>query len=67
MEYFADIIYALHSQETDAEKLWLPPDSAFLFNRNWRSEHFPKTKRNNVALVTHNQNILSREGLLKVG
>ena len=32
-----------------------------------RAIHFPKTKRNNVALVTHDQNILSREGLLKVG
>ena len=59
--------YFVSRMETEADKLWLPKNSTFLVNKKWKSEHFPNRKRNNVALFTHEENVLTPAALLKVG
>lgn len=53
--------------ETDAEKLWLPRNSTFLVNKDWKSRHFPEDTRDNVVLLqNHRENVLTPEAMLKL-
>jgi predicted DCC family thiol-disulfide oxidoreductase YuxK len=53
--------------ESDAEKLWLPKDSQYLHNKEWKWNNFRKDERVHISLLTHEQNVLNQEALLKVG
>lgn len=59
-------IYLFRS-EADIKKLWIPQDSPYIMSQKWKKEHFENTQREHYGLISHKEDILSQEGLLKVG
>ena len=52
------------SSEADGWKLFLPEGSRHLVVQNWREEHFVEDSRGTITLFNHEENVLTREGLL---
>jgi hypothetical protein len=52
--------------EADAEKLWLPTDSTYLSNKAWKDENFNEGARAHVFFLTHEENVLTPEAMMKV-
>lgn len=53
--------------ESRAEKLWIPPDSPYINDKQWLDIHFPRNTRHHSALfVAENGNILTPEYLLQM-
>lgn len=52
--------------EADAEKLWLPSDSTYLSNKRWKKENYKEGTRGHIAFTTHEENVLTPEGMLKL-
>ena len=55
----------------NAEKLWLPRGSPYLKNKKWKSERWNNqfggpSHRYHVALLSHEENIMTPEGMQKV-
>ncbi len=52
--------------ENDAEKLWLPRGSQYLSNKEWKGHNFVEGTRWHTAMVTHHNDVMTPEGMLKV-
>ncbi len=52
--------------EADVQKLYLPPDHIYLQNKEWRQENFKDIGRGHFALITHEENVLTPDGLIKI-
>ena len=52
--------------EADAEKLWLPSDSSYISNKKWKKENYKEGTRGHIAFTTHDENVLTPEGMLKL-
>ena len=52
--------------EADAEKLWLPSDSSYIANKKWKKENYKEGTRGHIAFTTHDENVLTPEGMLKL-
>ena len=55
-----------HRTETDIDKTWLPHDSAYLRNKEWRARNFDDNLRTHYALLLHEDDVLTPSGMLKV-
>jgi Niemann-Pick C1 protein len=52
--------------ETDAEKLWLPDNSTYLWNKKWKYDNFREEERIHASLLTHQDNVLTPEAMIKL-
>ena len=50
----------------DIDKTWLPRNSTYLSNKEWRAENFDENVREHSALLVHDDDVLTREAMLKV-
>ena len=50
--------------ESDGWKFWLPEGSRHFSVQKWKEAHFVEDTRGTITLLTHEENVLTREGLL---
>ena len=54
-------------QESRGEKLWIPPDSDYISNKQWLDTNFPQNRRYHSALfVSPDENVLTPQYLLQM-
>ena len=52
--------------EAQIENLWIPVDSSAVVNKVWKKEHFKEAIRVQAAMLSHDNDVLTPEALLKV-
>ena len=52
--------------EAQIENLWIPVDSSAVVNKVWKKEHFKEAIRVQAAMLSHDDDVLTPEALLKV-
>jgi ferredoxin-fold anticodon binding domain-containing protein len=55
-----------YRSEASVSKLWNPNGSTYIQNQKWKKKHLEETVRDQYAIIKHNTDMLSQEGLLKV-
>ena len=50
----------------DIDKTWLPHNSEFLNNKEWRAQNFDDNVRTHYAMLLHEDDILTPAGMMKV-
>ena len=52
--------------EAQIENLWIPVDSSAVVNKVWKKEHFKEAIRVQAAMLSHEDDVLTPEAMLKV-
>jgi len=52
-------------QEKNPTKLWVPPDSDFVYDTEWLLSHYEEAVRTEVFILT-SDNVLDKQALIKV-
>ena len=60
------ITQSVNRSEADANRLLYPQDSDFVLNKEWRNEHYEDNLRLQYAMLSHDSNVLTKNGVLKV-
>ena len=55
-----------YRSEAQIENLWIPVDSSAVVNKVWKKEHFKEAIRVQQAMLSHDDDVLSAEAMLKV-
>ena len=50
--------------ESDGWKFWLPEGTRYSFVQEWKEGHFVEGTRATITFLTHDESVLTREGLL---
>ena len=45
----------------------MPDTSPFIYNKKWKVENFANKERLHITMLRHEENVLTPEGMLKVG
>ena len=65
-EEYATLLLFCNRSEAQIENLWIPVDSSAVVNKVWKKEHFKEAIRVQAAMLSHDDDVLTPEALLKV-
>ena len=63
---YSNLTQSVNRSEADANRLLYPQDSDFVLNKEWRNEHYEDNLRLQYAMLSHDSNVLTKNGVLKV-
>ena len=63
---YTTLLLLCNRSEAQIENLWIPVDSSAVVNKVWKKEHFKEAIRVQAAMLSHDDDVLTPEAMLKV-